>query len=100
MNDMEKYRAEIEAKMTEFDKTLMELKKKAAKQHTTAAKNSNPTPELDELFEKSRLARKRLDEMKEEQSREGYSWEKFKSDMEHMFDDINKDLRKALSYYK
>lgn len=91
MNEKEKYKAEIETKLTSFNKTLNEIK---AKQ---------------ELRERNRInmdigstIRKRDEmqiKMKALEQADSNSWEPIKAEVDSLMTDIDKELRTALAYF-
>ena len=91
MNEKEKYKAEIEARLTSFDATLDEIK---AKQ---------------ELRDWSRIdldiggtIRKRDElqvKMNALEKSDSASWEPIKSEVDGLVKDIDKELRKAMVYF-
>lgn len=88
MNEKEKYRAEIKARMANFDKTLNEIK---AKQELRDWSRGD--------FNIGGTIRKRGEvqlKMKALKEIDADSWERVKSEIDGLMQDIDKDLRKAL----
>jgi chromosome segregation ATPase len=92
MNEKEKYKAEIESRLRKFEQELKELKMKQEQ-----AEEKLTELDIDTIVEKHNNAGNKLREI--EQTDEN-SWGKLKSEFDDLVSDIDKDLRKAVTYYK
>jgi len=91
MSEKKKYRAEIEAKMAKFDKTLNEIK---------AKQDARDWSRVD--FNIGGNIRKREDvelKMKALEEADSSSWERVKSEIDSLVLDIDDDLRQALVHF-
>jgi hypothetical protein len=92
MNEKEKYYAEIETRLRKMNDTFHEIK-------TLQERKRESLPDLDldidRAMEKHRTAEKKLDELKK--ADEG-SWQKVKTELEQLANDIDEDHRKAMAY--
>ncbi len=91
MKEREKYKAEIEARLLKCGEILNEIKMKQKK-----ANENFPGCDINSITDKYKRAKADLGEV--EQIDEN-SWEKFKSKLDGLTDDIDEDLRKALTYF-
>ena len=90
MNEKEKYRAVIDARLAEFGETLNKIKTKRE------LRNENrPELKIDATFRKHQEAQAKMKELKGSDSS---AWETIKTEMDDMMDDIDKELREALAY--
>lgn len=92
MDEKAKYRTEIEAKLLKFGETLNELKAKRELRNM-----SRPELQVDSALRKHQEAQTRAKQL---ESADSESWEKMRTDIDTLMDDIDKDLREALAYYK
>ena len=92
MEDQAKYRAEIDAKLLKFGETLNEIKAKRELRNM-----SRPVLQVDSALRKHQEAQTKAKEL---ENASADSWEKMRTDMDTLMDDIDKDLREALAYYK
>jgi len=91
MDEKEKYRAEIDARLTKMGETLHEIKSEKEQ------RNENmPELRLDTTIRKHQEAKAKLEELKRT---EKSSLHEFKAEMENLVNDIDEDLRKALAYF-
>ncbi len=92
MDDKARYRTEIDAKLLKFGETLNELKAKRELRNM-----SRPELQVDSALRKHQEAQARAEELEEADSD---AWEKMRTDIDTLMDDIDKDLREALAFYK
>ena len=91
MEEKEKYRAEIEARLLKMGETLHQIKLEQEKR-----RESLPHVPLAHIIQKHEDAHAKLVEIEEiEESK----WHRFKSELENLINDIDDDLRKALAYF-
>jgi hypothetical protein len=90
--EKENYKAEIEERLQKFDADLKEIKMKQEK-----AKGNLTEINIDEIIEKRNKCRNKLNEI--EQTDES-TWGKLKLEFDEMVSDIDKDMRKAMGYFK
>jgi uncharacterized coiled-coil protein SlyX len=95
MNKTERIRAELEAKMAQFDKTISELKIKAERQNETYSALQRKT--IEALEDKKREAERKLDAVSES---DGTRHESLSSDLKGFMSDMDDSLRKALGHFK
>jgi len=91
MNEKEKYRAKIEAQMTNFDETIEEI--------TTRAKLRKPMQadvHVKALVKKHEDAKAKLKEL--EKSDEN-TWQKIQTELDQLVADVDEDMRRALAYF-
>jgi phosphoenolpyruvate carboxylase len=91
MNEKEKYRAKIEARMAQFNESLEDI--------TVKAKLRNATPEdlkIKSLAEKHEQIKAKLNEL--ENSDES-TWQKIRSELDQLVADVDEDTREALAYF-
>ncbi|MGD8293014.1 MAG: hypothetical protein PVF37_15000 [Desulfobacterales bacterium] len=91
MDDQEKYRAKIEARMKYFNASIEEITTK-----TKLRKVIQPDIKIEHLMKKNEHAQARLKDM--EKSDEN-SWQKFQEELDQLVADIDTDLRKAMAYF-
>ena len=91
MNEKEKYRAEIDAKLVQLGETLLEVKTKEKLRN--AAK---PTLDLDATEGKHKEATAKVKALDASDSE---NWKLLKSELDSLMTDIDKDLRQALAYF-
>lgn len=91
MNEKEKYRAKIEARMAQFNETLEDI--------TVKAKLRNATPEdlkIKSLVEKQEQIKAKLNEL--ENSDES-TWQKIQAELDQLVADVDEDTREVLAYF-
>lgn len=91
MDEKEKYRAEIDAKLAKFGETLNEIR---AKQELR--KESRPDLPINATFRKHQEAQAKLKEM---EGSDSSAWESIKTNMDGLINEIDKELREALVYF-
>lgn len=91
MDEKEKYRAEIDAKLVKFGETLNEIKTKKELRNETS-----PDFQIDATLRKHEAAAAKIKEL--DGSDEG-AWNKLKSEVDGLMGDIDKELRQALAYF-
>ena len=91
MEQKEKYRAEMDARLNKFNQTLHELKEKTAQKRETM-----PDLELGGVMQKHAYAETKLKELeRSDQS----TWQKVKAELDDLVDDIDDEIRKAWAYF-
>lgn len=91
MNEREKYRSRIEARINRFNETMEEIRAKAK-----VRENLQPDLNIEGIAAKKDAAAVRLKELDEsDESR----WQKSRTDLDKLMDDIDADLRKAMAYF-
>jgi len=95
MTDREKTQAQIEARLRQFGQTLSELKIKAEQRKDKF--NGQVKQALDALEGQHEEAHQRLRAMS---SLADDDWSSAETDVNRYLDDIDSDLRKALSHFK
>ena len=91
MDEREKYRAKIEARMKHFNETIEEITTKAK-----LRKVAQPEVDVEGILKKHKNAQARLDDL-EKSDKSG--WQKFQKKLDGLVDDIDADLRKAMAYF-
>ncbi len=91
MNEKEKYRAKVEAKITSFNQSIEELTTKAKLQ-----KVSQPDIKIENLLKKQESAQAKLEEL--EKSDEN-SWQKIKTELDSVVQGVDEELRQAMAYF-
>jgi hypothetical protein len=91
MDDKEKYRTEIEVRMSKFNKTIEEIVNKKKQREVWI-----PDIQIEGLLQKKENARGRLKAL--EQSDDS-GWEKIKSELDQLVEGIDEDLRRAMAYF-
>jgi hypothetical protein len=92
MDEREKYRAEIDAKLATFGETLEEIKTKQALRNETL-----PDVQLDGIVRKHQEVQSRARELK---TSDAGAYEEKKVELDSLMDDIDKELRASLAYFK
>ena len=92
MNEKEKYRAEIDAKLAKFGETLHEIK---SKQETR--NKMRPTLNINATIDKHKAAKAKIEAIEDSDTR---SWHGIKAEVDSLMGDIDDDLRQAMSLYK
>lgn len=91
MHEKEKYMAEIETRLKQFDDTFSRIKELAQE------RNVDPSQlKLHILPVKTGQAR---DQARQIQETEGNVWQTYQSELNNLVDDIDEDLRNALAYF-
>lgn len=91
MKEKEKYRAQIEARLMKFGESLYEI--------TTKKKQRNanlPDLQIDPILKKQEAAEAKLKQL---DTADENSWQKYKAELDQLLDGIDSDLRKALAYF-
>jgi lambda repressor-like predicted transcriptional regulator len=91
MEEKAKYRAEIEAKLTQFGETLNELKTKQELRNET-----RPTLPLDTTASKHEAVAAKLRDLESSDDEQG---KQLRSEIDTLMSDIDSDLRKALVHF-
>ena len=91
MNEREKYRAKIEARIGHFNETMEEIRAKAK-----VRENLQPDISIESIAAKKDAATARLKEL---DGAADSHWQKSRTDLDKLMDDIDADLRKAMAYF-
>lgn len=91
MDEKEKYRTEIDARMIKLGDTLHEVKTKMKKR-----KENLPDIPLDATIRKYEKAKAKLEEL--ERANEN-TWKHVKVEIDKLYNDIDEDLREAIVYF-
>ena len=91
MIEKEKYKAEAEAKMTQFNETLNEIKIKQVLRD-----RSHNDLNIGGTIRKRDEMQIKVDEL---QKADSNSWEKIKAEIDGLLDDIDGELSSALAYF-
>ena len=91
MEDMEKYRAQIEAQMTDFHENLEQVIAKAKEK-----KDTHSQVHVQNLIKKQEDVEAKLKELDEAHKSEH---PKLRTELERLFENIDQDVRDALAYY-
>jgi F0F1-type ATP synthase membrane subunit b/b' len=86
-----RYRTEIDARMTEFEETLHEIKTKMEKREENMKDIG-----LDDTIRKHKKAKDKLKDLERADDR---NWKKVKDEIDKLYEDIGEELRKAITYY-
>jgi hypothetical protein len=92
MQEKEKYKAEIEARLLKFSDTLNEIQAKL--------KERKETPldfQLELILEKHKKIGSKADQI---EKTDESAWSKFKSELDDLINDIDDDMRKAMAHFK
>jgi hypothetical protein len=90
MNEKEKYRAVIEARLMKFGESLYEITNKMDRR-----KSNLPDIQIQPILRKNDDARIKLARLDNSDEND---WQKIKSELDRLMADIDKDLRRALAY--
>ena len=93
MNQKERYKAEIDAKLIKFGETLHDIKTKKQKREA-----NRPDLQIDTTERKHEKAVAKLQSLDASDDNDN-AWEKIKSEVDILVDDIDKELRKAVAYF-
>ena len=91
MDEQEKYRAKIDARIKYFNESIEEITTKGKLRKAT-----QPDINIEGILKKHEDAQSKLKEL--EKSDEN-SWQKYQAELDGLFDDIDEDLRKAMVYF-
>jgi hypothetical protein len=91
MQEKEKYKAKIDARLVQFGETLLEVKTK--KKLRDAAQ---PALDLGATENKHKEA---AEKVKALEASDGENWKHLKSELDTLMADIDTDLRQALAYF-
>ncbi|MEJ2167973.1 MAG: hypothetical protein P8185_06995 [Deltaproteobacteria bacterium] len=91
MNEKEKYRAQIEARLMKFGESLYEITNKREQR-----KENRPDIQIDPILRKQKAVE---DKLKQLDTADENSWQKYKAEVDHLVDGIDDDLRKAMAYF-
>jgi len=91
MDEKEKYRAEIDAKLVQFGETLLEVKTKKKLRDP-----AQPPLDLDATENKHKEATAKVKALDASDSE---NWKPLKSELDSLMTDIDKDLSQALAYF-
>jgi len=91
MREKEKYRAQIEARLMKFGESLYEITKKREQR-----KNNRPDIQIAPILRKQETVEARLKELDEADEN---SWQKYKTELDHLVEGIDDDLRRAMAYF-
>jgi len=86
-----RYRTEIDARMTEFEETLHEIKTKMEKREENMKDIG-----LDDTIRKHKKAKDKLKDLERADDR---NWKKVKDEIDKLYEDIGEELRKAITHY-
>ena len=92
MEEREKYRAEIEAKLVKFGETLNEIRTKQELRSET-----RPDIQLDRIVRKHQEAQTRAKTLA---ASDANAYEKDRADIDRLMNDIDEELRASLAYFK
>jgi hypothetical protein len=92
MDEKERYRAEIYAKLIKFGESLHDLTTKKELREA-----NRPEIEIDNLLSKHEQAKAKLKDLG---STDTDTWQQEKSEMDLLINDIEKEFREALAYFK
>lgn len=91
MREKEKYRAQIESRLMKFGESLYEITNKKEQR-----KRNLPDLEIDPILRKQEAVEAKLREL--DTADEG-SWQKYKTELDQLVEGIDADLRKAMAYF-
>jgi len=92
MQEKEKYKAEIEARLLKFSDTLNEIQAKLKQRKETLSDF-----QIKPILEKQKKVTSKSNEIKKTDES---SWSKFKSELDDLVNDIDDDMRKAMTHFK
>ena len=93
-SDIEKFRSDCSQRLEALDRTISQLKLKAARR-------SAGDPDYDQHIAELERHKKGIEErMRDLEHSDQDKWQQFKNDMEGFFSDMDKSMRNALRYYK
>jgi hypothetical protein len=91
MDEKERYRAKIEARMMRFNETIEEITGKAKQRKAT-----QPDIKIENFLQKHQEAKAKLKELEQSDDK---SWQRFKAELDQLLDGVDQDLRKAMAYF-
>jgi hypothetical protein len=91
MREKERYRAEIEARLMKFGESLYEITTKKEQR-----KENQPDIQIEPILRKQEAVEAKLKEM---DTADENSWQKYKAEIDHLFEGIDADLHKAMAYF-
>jgi len=91
MDEKEKYRAKIEARIVQIGETINEIRTKKEQ----SLKNL-PEIRVDSTIQKHKAAKDKLEELRRSDESD---WQKFKAELDNLVNDIDEDLRQSLAYF-
>jgi hypothetical protein len=92
MDEKERYRAEIYAKLVKFGESLHELTTRKELRD-----ERRPEIEIDSLLSKHEQAKAKLQDLRRT---DADTWHQQRSEMDLLINDIDTELREALAYFK
>ena len=92
MEEKEKYKAEIEARLRKFSDTLNEIQAKLKERKDTASDF-----QLEPILEKHKKVTSKANQI---EKTDESTWSKFKSELDDLVNDIDDDMRKAMAHFK
>jgi hypothetical protein len=92
MEEKEKYKAEIEARLRSFSDTLNEIRAKLKERKETL-----PDFQIEPILEKHKTVSAKAGEI---EKTDESAWSKFKSELDDLVNDIDDDMRKAMAHFK
>jgi hypothetical protein len=91
MKEKEKYRAEIESRLMKFGESLYEITTKKEQR-----KKNRPDIRIDPILRKQEAVEAKLKEL---DTADENSWQKYKAELDQLIEGIDTDLRKAMAYF-
>ena len=91
MNEKEKYRAQIEGRLMKFGESLYEITNKMNQR-----KADLPDLKIHPILKKQEAVETKLKILDEADEN---SWQKYKTELNDLVEDIDADLRKAMAYF-
>jgi hypothetical protein len=95
MNEKEKYRAKMEARMSSFNQTITEITNKAKRRKATQP-DLEPEVRFESLVEKQNAASAKLKEL---EKADDNNWKKFQAELDQLVEGIDQELRRAMTYF-
>jgi len=92
MEEQEKYKAEIEARLRKFSDTLNEMQAKLKER-----KEMPSDFQIEPILEKHKEMTSKANEI---EKTDESAWSKFKSELDDLVNDIDDDIRKAMAHFK
>ena len=91
MREKEKYRAEIESRLMKFGESLYAITTKKEQR-----KENQPDIQIEPILRKQEAVEAKLKEL---DTADENSWQKYKAELDHLLDGIDEDLGKAMAYF-
>ena len=91
MNEFEKYRAQVEAKMNSFNESIEEVIAKAKRRNATS-----PEVDVDRIVAKHETAKAKVKAL---ETTDETKLQKIQHELVELFDDMDEDLRQAIAYF-